>query len=397
MYELLQLESLKDFSCIGGDCPDNCCHGWSIYINKPTYKKYKKSKDINIDNIVIIDKNNSNCYAEIKLKEDGNCPFLCESGLCGIHKNYGKNMLSGVCNIYPQNLVRYNDRVEKSIRLSCPAAVNLLFKSPNPLEFDLRVVEKKIVRLTENEDSKLNEHFSNEGYFAFRSLAITILQYRDISIKERLYALGRASYIIDNLIEAKEYSSEEIIAYIGELDSTFKKDTTFKMKEEINFNANEKFELIHKVLPILDEFLKSASNKNKTEAFDVIENGLANINKVTVEEMKNFKENVLDKFFLENQYVLEHYLVFKVFEEVFPKNSSSVMNAFNFMLNRLLMLYVYLVAMYKDYNKINLEDFKNVIYLFERQLSHSKFKKVVINSLNSHMKMEWDILLDIIF
>ena len=31
------------FSCIGGDCEDNCCRSrWSIFLDKNTYKKYEK-------------------------------------------------------------------------------------------------------------------------------------------------------------------------------------------------------------------------------------------------------------------------------------------------------------------------------------------------------------------
>lgn len=397
MYEVLQLENLKEFSCIGDKCPDNCCHSWKVYINKTTYKKYKKNKNIKTDNLVIVNKDNINHYAEIKLKENGDCPFLSESGLCDIQKNYGKTMLSNVCRTYPQNLIKYNSRLERSIKLSCPAAVDLLFASTKPLEFSLTVDEDKTVAISENEDSKINDNFSNEDYFAFRSLTITILQYRDMNIKERLFALGKACYILDNLLESKEYSSAEIRAYINELESTFKEDPLFKAKEEYNFSGDEKYQIISKVIPILDDFLQGLSNKNKTEAYNIIQNGLVNIDKTTLEDVKNFKVNVLDKFFLENQYILEHYLVYKVFEEVFPKNSGSIMNAFNLMLNKLFMLYIYLIVLYKDCNKMDLDDFKNVLYFFERQLSHSKLKKIIINNLNSHMGVEWDILLDIIF
>lgn len=396
MYQLLELESLKDFSCIGDKCPDNCCHSWKIYINKSTYKKYKKTKGIKTENLVVLNKNNSNKYAEINLKENGNCPFLSDSGLCDIHKNYGKNMLSDVCRIYPKTLTKYNGRLEKSIKLSCPAAVDLLFKSSNPLEFNLIEIKDKVVIISNNEDKKSNISFSNEGYFDLRSLAITILQYRDISIKERLYMLGKICYIIDNLVESKEYSSEEIQAYIRELGSTFKEDPTFKIKEEYNFNEDEKFELISKTLPLVDEFLKGANTRNKTKAFEPIRDKSIDVTKVTVSEIKNFKLNVLDKFLSDNQYVLEHYLVFKLFEEIFPKNSNSIMDSFNLILNKLLMLIVFMTIIYKDYNGINIEEFKTMLYMFERQFNHSKLKEIILTNLNMHMHLDWDILLDII-
>ena len=31
-----------DFNCIANKCIDSCCVGWNVYIDKNTYKKYKK-------------------------------------------------------------------------------------------------------------------------------------------------------------------------------------------------------------------------------------------------------------------------------------------------------------------------------------------------------------------
>ena len=33
----------NEFSCIAGDCPDTCCAGWQIVIDKKSLKKYWKS------------------------------------------------------------------------------------------------------------------------------------------------------------------------------------------------------------------------------------------------------------------------------------------------------------------------------------------------------------------
>ena len=31
---------MAQFKCIGGECEDTCCAGWSVSIDKKTYKKY---------------------------------------------------------------------------------------------------------------------------------------------------------------------------------------------------------------------------------------------------------------------------------------------------------------------------------------------------------------------
>ena len=32
----------RQFTCIGGECPDTCCAGWEIVIDDKTLEKYKK-------------------------------------------------------------------------------------------------------------------------------------------------------------------------------------------------------------------------------------------------------------------------------------------------------------------------------------------------------------------
>ena len=36
----------QDFQCIGDKCEDNCCHGWTISIDKKTYRNYVSHPDL---------------------------------------------------------------------------------------------------------------------------------------------------------------------------------------------------------------------------------------------------------------------------------------------------------------------------------------------------------------
>ncbi|PAV02736.1 hypothetical protein CBG25_09170 [Arsenophonus sp. ENCA] len=41
----------KKFKCIGDQCLSHCCRGWTINIDKKTYKKYKTAHQIEIKEI----------------------------------------------------------------------------------------------------------------------------------------------------------------------------------------------------------------------------------------------------------------------------------------------------------------------------------------------------------
>ena len=40
------LHYYKEFTCTAGKCPDTCCAGWKIMIDKNSLRKYKKTKTI---------------------------------------------------------------------------------------------------------------------------------------------------------------------------------------------------------------------------------------------------------------------------------------------------------------------------------------------------------------
>ena len=40
--EYIRPDYYDEFSCIGGACPDTCCSGWQIVIDKESQDRYKK-------------------------------------------------------------------------------------------------------------------------------------------------------------------------------------------------------------------------------------------------------------------------------------------------------------------------------------------------------------------
>ena len=38
----------RQFTCIGGECPDTCCAGWEIVIDDKTLEKYKKYPGVSV-------------------------------------------------------------------------------------------------------------------------------------------------------------------------------------------------------------------------------------------------------------------------------------------------------------------------------------------------------------
>src|SRR5690606_8958465 len=111
---------MQEFTCIGSACEDTCCTGWRVDVDRDTYKKYKKTSDIELKPLLEknITRNRSNpsitTYAKIKMDDSGNCSLLTEEKLCKIQLKLGEDYLSNTCSIYPRFVNRVNGVIEKS-------------------------------------------------------------------------------------------------------------------------------------------------------------------------------------------------------------------------------------------------------------------------------------------
>ena len=133
-----------DFQCIGARCPDTCCAGWSVQLDKSTYKRYKKlilgdSAGAISSKIkpVSPEKRHDGCYGEIVMSAGGSCPFLADDRLCKLQGAFGPSILSPTCSNYPRKIVRLEGMAQKGLTPACPEAARLMFLDKGAM--DLRI------------------------------------------------------------------------------------------------------------------------------------------------------------------------------------------------------------------------------------------------------------------
>lgn len=182
----------------------SCCKDWNIRIDKATMKYFEQ--------IAQNDKNfASELRSNIRINEDGTgkvlfissgdkkdsgkpvCPFLTEQGLCSIQLRYGTNALPDIAKQYPRIIFLTEKGFEMSLDYSCPTAAELLkernqvkfYSNPEGFEFaGLREKYKRIGNLSERKDD------GKASYFQLERLLIKIIQFRELSINERLALAG---------------------------------------------------------------------------------------------------------------------------------------------------------------------------------------------------------------
>ena len=121
---------LDCFKCIAGECTDNCCIGWDIYIDDEARERYSglrlKSGKLLEDYI------SCDGGAHFKMK-DGRCPFLDRNGLCEIISSESDTALCEICREHPRFYTYLGETIEMGIGASCPTAAVVILTTDSTL------------------------------------------------------------------------------------------------------------------------------------------------------------------------------------------------------------------------------------------------------------------------
>ncbi|MBQ9478165.1 MAG: flagellin lysine-N-methylase [Selenomonadaceae bacterium] len=173
---------LRDFQCDGQQCSSRCCRNWRVVIDGDTHKKFLALDDHNIIDHIVDDQNG----LTVKLKPNGDCPFLDRDLLCSIQKSYGEDHLAAICQAYPRVTYQLNDMLEQSLTLTCPVAARLILLSTEPITFETVEIDRP--RFTFDWSNRVNDI---DEPVELQLNCIRLLQDRALDIDKRLLNLCR--------------------------------------------------------------------------------------------------------------------------------------------------------------------------------------------------------------
>ena len=114
----------EKFSCIASRCPDSCCAGWCVDVDRQAAAFYRALPGQLGDRLrQVLTDTDDGTIMEI---ENGRCPMWRDDGLCRIHAELGHEALCKVCREFPRLRHDYGDFVELGLELSCPEAARLI-------------------------------------------------------------------------------------------------------------------------------------------------------------------------------------------------------------------------------------------------------------------------------
>lgn len=173
----------KEFKCIADKCPDTCCAGWDVVLDKQSLERYLgTSGEIGkkLKSVIAVDSDGDDIF----VSANGRCPFLMQNNLCEIYIELGEESLCRTCAFFPRHVTDFGSRKETGLSLSCPEAARIIMSKSEPITF--YTVEEDGLPEPNSIDPTL--------YFTLlnvRKTAIDILQNRNYRIEERVVAFLR--------------------------------------------------------------------------------------------------------------------------------------------------------------------------------------------------------------
>ncbi len=127
------LRVLDEFTCLGGDCPDNCCTDWEIPVNQEIYDKWKSlpegEEKQRILNSVAITNQDGQQVIMLAQDPENRCVNLNSDGLCSIYAHLGPDYLGTICREYPRVSRETETKRVNTASLSCPEIARLVISA----------------------------------------------------------------------------------------------------------------------------------------------------------------------------------------------------------------------------------------------------------------------------
>ncbi|MCE5286998.1 MAG: flagellin lysine-N-methylase [Pelosinus sp.] len=196
MYVYLDIAA--DFTCqMCGRC---CRNDWQVTLTEESYQRNKclfestgREKEFAEAFIPLAGSGGLDEYAYIAKQANGACWFLAAENYCRLHREAGHSHLDAVCQLFPRYPMSTARGQELTLSFSCPAVLNLASRKA-PLMV-IRAEEPPLEVLAGQFVAHVYPHQQSEGnplryYFEMEQHFIDIMQWRSVTVNERLQILG---------------------------------------------------------------------------------------------------------------------------------------------------------------------------------------------------------------
>ena len=395
---------LQQFQCVGSACVENCCTGWQVSIDKPTYQKYQAIRIEPLASLLRqhVQKSSGSVgaagsYASIKLKTEQACPFLDAARLCQIHAGLGAQALSNTCSEYPRIYTLEGVQAGVAASLSCPEAARLALASAEAVELDsvtlpfanlsLVPFNRRVGPVAAAEPDLVRRHAR-----LLRDALVMVIKHPDLNAAQALVVCGLLLRQVAKVAaDVQAQGSDALTADQGMSDA-------FEQYLNPDFLKHSAGHVASLNIP---QKLQASLLMGATQKFLADHGGRPSFRALIAEVQAGLQAqgsqgaDRLKEFDAAHPHVLKNYLINSLTITLFPRNGSAALEAeFMDLAVRFALIKFYLQALAARADQpFGMDECVRVTYVVARNIEHNRrFMPMVLQSLKDNDALRMEVL-----
>ena len=272
------IQYMKAFQCLGPDCPQTCCMGWTLLFQKEEVARIKKltrSHPTLKERFKVLEKKldilgTPGERLECKLGENEPCGFF-DQGICSLHQHFGESKLFKICAIYPRRRIDSGECSEISGALSCPEVTRLCLDLPDAFDWVESSWEQIPPQLIWDQTPRQGNAWFERAIWKVRSWFMEILQCPDLKLDQKHYLLLYFSKNVNSFFHADQFEdfSQKLERNYLRLIAPETRSRTLKGYESLSIGSVELLQRITEMI-ITSRFKHKDQSKFNTFIKDLL-------------------------------------------------------------------------------------------------------------------------------
>ena len=361
---------VQHFQCIGDRCEDNCCHSWTISIDKLTFRNYERHSDPAVKSLSKLHirkvKKSNEHWGEIQLDEQGACPFLDENRLCQIHSKAGADALIHTCKTYPRSSSRIGNQLKKSLMLSCPEVCRQLLLDPMAMQTEVTELAQSLPFAPPPATAIATLH----------SLSIHVLAATDLPVELRLWLIGMLIHRDPAKLSHEAFLDQvAILAKGGDLLAMFEQLPVLPRLQWWGLRT-----ITHQLLAYSQGRRGRQTMQRCLDKINLMLEGVYDEEKLA--QLQQTWYDKVSPFLAARPQILNNYLLYYVYHHNFPQQQHTPSQAYQFLVTDYFLLRNYLCLLAID-KELEEQEVINLFYSYHTIRQHNaSFLKTIEQGLS---------------
>ncbi len=321
---LVHLTYADSFRCIGSDCEDTCCKGWTIPVDQATIEKHRALPESPLLSVCDVkgslrpegvDRSKPATFVQIRMTDSQECPLLSEDRLCSVQTKYGADYLPSTCATYPRIRHRNDNQLDEALTLSCPEAARLVLLDPTLFVPKPPTITQSLCEAADDGNARSLQSW----FWSLRAFVLVLMRNRAYPLWQRLFLLGIFCRRLDEMVKAKGDAST-LPAFVRDFEAAIASGVSVAAMDRLPIESALQLDVVLRLAGLL--LHRCNAQPRFADCVQAFGSGIGNSASATFESLTANYVRAHDRFYApffdRHPHILENYLINTVVRCQFP-------------------------------------------------------------------------------